>query len=115
MQSMLSNMVLHKSSGFCTRQGCVFVCHPLKHGIQQSYAQQEPFPSRRVARTRGLLASVSESMSDSLSGSVDEAPGVLREYFSKPFEFLSLGLLAYIGAPLCLPQGSPRLLCVWFS
>ena len=58
-----------------------------------------------MAKTRGLFASVSESMSDSLAGSVDEAPGVSREYFSKPFEFLSLGLLAYIGAPLCLPQG----------
>ncbi len=38
-------------------------------------------------------------MLDSVSGSLDEgAAGAAREYFSKPFEFLSLGLLAYIGA-----------------
>ena len=48
---------------------------------------------------RGLFGSVSESMLDSVSGSLDEgAAGAAREYFSKPFEFLSLGLLAYIGA-----------------
>ena len=51
---------------------------------------QEPFPSRKVARARGPLESISES--------VDEG-GAPREYFSKPFEFLSLGLLAYVGAP----------------
>jgi hypothetical protein len=43
-----------------------------------------------VARARGPLESISES--------VDEG-GAPREFFSKPFEFLSLGLLAYVGAP----------------
>ncbi len=51
---------------------------------------QEPFPSRKVARAPGPLESISES--------VDEG-GAPREFFSKPFEFLSLGLLAYVGAP----------------
>ena len=45
-------------------------------------------------------------MLDSVSGSLDEgAASAAREYFSKPFEFLSLGLLAYIGAQysFCIP------------
>ncbi|KAK9844058.1 hypothetical protein WJX81_003133 [Elliptochloris bilobata] len=61
----------------------------------------EPFPSRRVARARGLFASVSESVSESM----DE--GAAREYFRKPFEFLSLGLLAYIGNNQALTQVDP--------
>jgi len=60
-------------------------------GIGRSYCgAQEAFPSRKVARAPGPLESISES--------VDEG-GAPREFFSKPFEFLSLGLLAYVGAP----------------
>lgn len=50
---------------------------------------QEPFPSRPAGRARGLFTSISESM--------DDGPVSVREYFRKPFEFLSLGLLAYVG------------------